>query len=94
MPASALIAPDNRLLGWSLTDLTLYGTQPVPGMVVGRAGDAIATSDNGPDTVVVPSDPAALAPAFHDVAGGQTTLLDGGAHDGGAASPGARIATQ
>lgn len=96
MPAFALIAPDNRLLGWSLTDLTLYGTQPVPGMVVGRANDAIATPESISDATSAPSDPAALAPAlhditFHDIADDQTALLDGGTHGGGAV-PGAAAA--
>jgi hypothetical protein len=38
MPA-ILIQPDNRLLGWSMNDLTLYGGQPAPGVTIGRPGE-------------------------------------------------------
>lgn len=34
-----LITPDHRLLGWGVTDLTLYGAQPLPGMAIGPARD-------------------------------------------------------
>lgn len=39
MPASVLIPPDNRLLGWSLSDLTLYGAPVGADVTIGRAAE-------------------------------------------------------
>ena len=50
-----LIAPDNRLLGWALSDLSLYGGQPAPGIAIGRAPDESIVS-------LAPA-PAVAAPA-------------------------------
>lgn len=80
-----LIAPDNRLLGWALSDLTLYGGQPVADVVIGRAGtegsatlppSALATTGAGPD----------LGAPEGDIAASETTaLLD--AQAGGIPAP-------
>ena len=51
-----LIAPDNRLFGWALNDLTLYGAQPVSGITVARA----------------PADGASLPPPAETPAGRST----------------------
>lgn len=69
-----------------MTDLTLYGTQPVPGMIVGRATDAATIPATARDEAAPPSDPAALAPSFHDGASAQTALLDDGVPDAGGSS--------
>lgn len=57
---ASLIAPDNRLLGWGLTDVTLYGAQPEPGLTI-RPADQAAVAD--PAAPPVPADDvAATAP--------------------------------
>ena len=71
-PAHSLIAPDNRLLGWGLTDLTLYGAQPLPGMTVGQADTGVVVTPaatpigEGAAPAVASADAQALAP---DLAG-------------------------
>lgn len=55
---TVLIPPDNRLLGWSLADLTLYGAQPTTDMRIGQPIEAAATdpavmplTGNGPTSL-------------------------------------------
>lgn len=73
MADTLLIPPDNRLLGWSLTDLTLYGGQPTAGMVIGRADDGSGTSIAPP--AAPPATGAAPASTEGDVAARETTAL-------------------
>lgn len=74
MPVSILIPPDNRLLGWSLSDLTLYGAPaPAGDMTIGPAADggSIAAAP-----ATAPAAPAAPAPAIEsDRAADETTAL-------------------
>lgn len=75
MPASVLIPPDNRLLGWSLSDLTLYGTQPTAGLAIGRARDDDAAIV--PNASAPAASPAATsaAPSESDQAASDTLAL-------------------
>ena len=73
MADPVLIASDNRLLGWALTDLTLYGGQPAPDVVIGRAGL------EGGEVAPPPGAPAqggtAARPGEAELAAGETTAL-------------------
>lgn len=63
-----LLAPDNRLLGWSTADFSLYGGQPNPGVTFARAAEATPPGF---------TDVSAVAPSPDAVPGG--TALPGGA---------------
>lgn len=81
MPAPTLITPDHRLLGWALSDLTVYGGQPTAGVTIGRATDAGIPTSDAPAVVdghdAHPSDPQMLAPSPASIAGetGTATLV-------------------
>ena len=73
MTEPLLIAPDNRLLGWALSDLTLYGAQPTPEVTIGRAladGEAL----DAPSALSV-EEQSAPAAREGDLAQAETTAL-------------------
>lgn len=79
MPTSVLIPPDNRLLGWALSDLTLYGGQPTGDITIGRATDDPAARDPSPPvggTTIAPGGAPAASPESDLAAAETTALLD------------------
>lgn len=74
MPATVLIPPDNRLLGWSLSDLTLYGASTAPGLTIGRAAeDPMPLVDSAIGAASGTGAPAAMQDS--DQAAAETTTL-------------------
>lgn len=85
MPDPALLDPNNRLLGWSANDFSLYGGQPTVTLGMPRADEA------GGAFVSVPSALPSAAPAVRDAADLSAAPPPAGSiapADGGDAGPG------
>lgn len=67
MAAHALLSPDNRLLGWSTSDFSLYGALPAPEFSIGRS-TAPDVASLSPHTLDGSGSAQAARATTHDVA--------------------------